>query len=221
MLQSTRSATTGHLDGHAPARHDIRGSWNARAPSLAASLQGFEPGQTVLQQGEAPQGVPVVESGLVALSLRQRDGRRHIVFLAGPGDVLCAPGCTAAPADAEALAASQVRVHAMRDLERDEGLCRRLDEQLRRQHERSLQHVFALGQREARQRLGWFIQVQADGGCRLDLSLSRQDIADYLGLTIETVSREFTRLRRSGAIAYQRNGSIAILRPQALFCDGS
>jgi CRP-like cAMP-binding protein len=220
MLQLNRAATPAHIDGHAPVRPDIRGPWNPRGASSGAALQGFDPGQTVLRQGEVPQGVPVVESGLVALSLRQRDGRRHIVFLAGPGDVLCAPGSAAIPADAEALAASQVRVHGLRDLERDEGLCRRLNEQLRRQHERSLQHVFALGQREARQRLGWFIQVQAEGGSRLDLSLSRQDIADYLGLTIETVSREFTRLRRSGAIAYQRNGSIAILRPQALFCNG-
>jgi CRP-like cAMP-binding protein len=219
MLQVTRTAISARLEGHASARQAIRAPWSARGPG-SATLQGFDPGQTVLRQGEAPQGVPVVESGLVALSLRQRDGRRHIVFLAGPGDVLCAPGSTAIPADAEALAASQVRMHGVRDLERDEDLCRRLNEQLRRQHERSLQHVFALGQREARQRLGWFIHVQADGRCNVDLPLSRQDIADYLGLTIETVSREFTRLRRIGAIAYQRNGSITILRPQALFCDG-
>ncbi|MCO4053487.1 MAG: Crp/Fnr family transcriptional regulator [Bosea sp.] len=220
MLQSTRDATSAHIDRHGPARHDPSAPWSARGPGGGA-LQGFDPGQTVLRQGEAPKGVPVVESGLVALSLRQRDGRRHIVFLAGPGDVLCPPGSAAIPADAEALAASQVRVHGMRDLERDESLCRRLNEQLRRQHERSLHHVFALGQREARQRLGWFIHVQADGRCRLDLPLSRQDIADYLGLTIETVSREFTRLRRIGAIAYQRNGSIAILRPHALFGNGA
>ncbi|MFY8040465.1 MAG: helix-turn-helix domain-containing protein [Bosea sp. (in: a-proteobacteria)] len=79
-----------------------------------------------------------------------------------------------------------------------------------------MQHVFAIGQREARQRLGWFLASFSPGARELDLPLSRQDIADYLGLTIETVSREFMRLKRMGSIAYGRSGSITILRPDQL-----
>lgn len=161
-------------------------------------------------------GLPVVETGLVALTLRHRDGRRHIIFLACPGDVLWAPGSALASAEAEALTESTVRCHAQAQLDVDEHLRQRLFAQIRRQHERSLQHVFALGQREARHRLGWFLASFAGGRREVDLPMSRQDIADYLGITIETVSREFTRLKRLGAVAYSRNGSVAILRPDAL-----
>jgi CRP/FNR family transcriptional regulator, anaerobic regulatory protein len=183
----------------------------------SGALVRYGAGQTIFTQGDRPDAVHMVESGLVALSMRHEDGRRHIVFLAGPGDVLCAPFCAHAPADADVIAPSQVRQYASRTVEHDVGLGMRINDQLQRQYERTLRHVFVLGQREARQRVSWLLASCADGQGTFVLPLSRQDMADYLGLTIETVSREFTRLKRMGVIGYERHGAVSILRPAALF----
>jgi CRP-like cAMP-binding protein len=178
--------------------------------------QSYQPGQ-VLPHGKARgDGMHVVERGLVALSMRHMDGRRQIIFLAGPGDVICRCGEDSIDADAEVLSPSQIRFFRQDMLQQEAALRCQLLEQVRRQHERAMQHVFAIGQREARQRLGWFLASFSPGARELDLPLSRQDIADYLGLTIETVSREFMRLKRRGGIAYGRSGSITILRPDHL-----
>jgi CRP-like cAMP-binding protein len=196
-------------------------SMSVSAPrrSTPSSLNLLQAGQTLLLQGQRPAGAIVVEDGLMALSLRHLDGRRHIILLAGPGDVLVGPGVHSAPADVEALAPSTVRLHPQEAVQREPSLESGLLNQIQRQHERTLGHVFALGQRDAGQRLGWFLASLANGRRRLELALGRQDIADYLGLTIETVSREFTRLRRLGAISYDRQGTVEILRPDILFAE--
>jgi cAMP-binding proteins - catabolite gene activator and regulatory subunit of cAMP-dependent protein kinases len=65
--------------------------------------------------------------------------------------------------------------------------------------------LFVLNCQGARERLASFLlrmhgQGQLAYGDRLDLPMGRQDIADHLGLSVETVSRTFTALRRSGLI---------------------
>lgn len=72
---------------------------------------------------------------------------------------------------------------------------------------RSQNHALLLGYRHAQDRLLAFLEEMAARqhcvSC-IDLPMSRQDIADYLGLTIETVSRSFTDLTRSGVIGMPR-----------------
>lgn len=201
---------------HSPALPQASAPRFHDAACSATGLVHYGMGQTIFAQGERPDGVHVVDSGLVALSLRHEDGRRHIIFLAGPGDVLCAPFSACAPTDAEVLVDSQLRLFSARTIEHDVALGMRINGQLQRQYERTLRHVFALGQREARQRVSWLLASFAAGHSQIVLPLSRQDIADYLGLTIETVSREFTRLKRMNIIGYERHGAISILKPAAL-----
>lgn len=203
MLQSPACS-----EAYVPRRFD--------AERCTSGLVRYGAGQTIFSQGDRPDAVHVVDSGLVALSLRHEDGRRHIIFLAGPGDILCAPFSARAPADAEVLTASQVRHISSRAMEHDAGLGARINDQLQRQYERTLKHVFVLGQREAGQRVSWFLASCAAGHSKFMLPLSRQDMADYLGLTIETVSREFTRLKRMGVIGYERHGAVSVLKPGVL-----
>jgi CRP/FNR family nitrogen fixation transcriptional regulator len=67
------------------------------------------------------------------------------------------------------------------------------------------QHLFVLGCQKAKERVASFLLRLADRmdvieSERLDISMSRQDIADHLGLTIETISRMLASLRSDGSI---------------------
>ena len=69
---------------------------------------------------------------------------------------------------------------------------------------RAQEHALLLGRRGAGEKLASFLlqcQGAPEGAATVRLPMSRQDIADYLGLTIETVSRTFTQLERDGVIA--------------------
>jgi CRP/FNR family transcriptional regulator len=66
--------------------------------------------------------------------------------------------------------------------------------------------MLLLGRKTARERVASFLlqlaeREGADDGMAMDLPMTRTDIADYLGLTIETVSRTLTNLRKTGLIA--------------------
>ncbi|MEK9947023.1 MAG: helix-turn-helix domain-containing protein, partial [Alphaproteobacteria bacterium] len=77
--------------------------------------------------------------------------------------------------------------------------------------------MLCLGRKTAKERVASFLISQlrhgagyGDGGAEFDLPMSRSDIADYLGLTIETVSRTFTALREEGLIGLPATHHISI-----------
>ena len=81
--------------------------------------------------------------------------------------------------------------------------------------------MMMIGRSSAEERLAWFLtMLSARSGepcaLALDLAMQRQDIADYLGLTIETVSRTFTLFRDRGFLRLPRKRRVEILRPDAL-----
>ena len=82
-----------------------------------------------------------------------------------------------------------------------------------------------LGRKTAAERVASFLLEMADrlhvaGGPVIELPMNRGDIADYLGLTIETVCRELTDLRHQGTIAVER-ARISVLDSRALARAGS
>jgi CRP/FNR family transcriptional regulator len=66
------------------------------------------------------------------------------------------------------------------------------------------------------ERVGRTVQADGNGTLRFDLPLSRQDIADLLGLTIETVSRQITHLRERGIIETPGRRGIVVLDGESL-----
>jgi CRP/FNR family transcriptional regulator, anaerobic regulatory protein len=98
-------------------------------------------------------------------------------------------------------------------------LLRRINELAVRELSQAQDHMVLLGRRSAEEKVAIFLIGWRDRLGRLDgltrtvpLPMSRQDIADYLGLTIETVSRTFTKLERDGVIDIMP-GSINLLDP--------
>ena len=84
---------------------------------------------------------------------------------------------------------------------------------------RAQEHLLVLGRQAAVERLAAFLVDMADRQgdlMQVELPMSRTDIGDYLGLTIETVSRVLTRLKQKGVIRLPNLRSVEILKPQAL-----
>jgi CRP/FNR family transcriptional regulator, nitrogen fixation regulation protein len=84
---------------------------------------------------------------------------------------------------------------------------------------RAQEHMLVLGRQNAIERVAAFLidlSDRQDGLREIELPMTRADIGDYLGLTIETVSRVFSRLRQKGVIRLPSLRSVEILRPQAL-----
>lgn len=88
---------------------------------------------------------------------------------------------------------------------------------------RSRTRMMQLGHKSARQRIADFLVSMAErlsgstsGACRLMLPMSRRDIGDALGLTIETVSRQFTELREAGLIETRGRSLVQLLDVGAL-----
>ena len=91
---------------------------------------------------------------------------------------------------------------------------------------RMLQHMVSLGQKKAQDRVCYFLAhlLQRMPGARAEklvLPMTRQDIADYLGLKVETVSRAFSRLRKDGLIALPDANSVQILDAAAVMTMGA
>jgi CRP/FNR family transcriptional regulator len=142
------------------------------------------------------------------------DGRRQIIGFLFPGDFLGIEMTSDVPFSAEAIGTATVcrfdSASFARLMTRKPHLLAKLHERTRHELNAAHDHVVALGRRTAEERIGWFLawlrsRVTENGHTSvvIELPMPRQDIADYLGLTIETVSRTFTRLARERAIAIE------------------
>lgn len=149
-----------------------------------------------------------VVSGAVRTYTVTEDGRRQIDAFHLPGDVFGFETSGAHRFSAEAVDECEVvmasRAAMERAAEQDGEAARALWLLTSHQLSRVCDHVLMLGRKGAAERVVAFLlemsaRGQSDGS--IQLPMSRTDIADYLGLTIETVSRCFSKLGRSRAIA--------------------
>jgi CRP/FNR family nitrogen fixation transcriptional regulator len=148
-----------------------------------------------------------VVSGAVRTYKVLQDGRRQIGAFHLPGDVFGLEAGEEHAFSAEAIAHSVVRVAkrsgivamAARDSELAADIFGRTAGSLRQAQE----HMLLLGRRNAEERVATFLldmaRRESSEGV-IELPMSRQDMADYLGLTIETVSRTLTHLEAKAVI---------------------
>lgn len=193
----------------------------------------LEPGERLLWEGEDAVLVANVVDGIMKLSTQTADGKEQILGLAYPSDFLGWPFGPTTPYGAEALTSTQVCVFPRTEFERFAREHPRLEHKLLERTltelDRTRRWMLLLGRMNAEQKLASFLLETAErlvpppcgsaaeGAAReLTLPLSRQQIADVLGLTIETVSRQFTRMKNEGLIEVLGRREIAILQPEAL-----
>ncbi len=163
-----------------------------------------------------------VISGAVRTYRLLDDGRRQISAFYLPGDIFGVEAGEAHAASAEAIVESRIlvvkRSSVLARAEHERGLSRQLWALTVRELQRVQQHSLVLI-KNAEERVAGFLLEMANRSSvntAIDLPMSRQDIADYLGLTIETVSRTLTQLVQSGAIVLETSRRIQFRNRSAL-----
>lgn len=183
---------------------------------LSQRLQ-YRPNEPVFSQEEIVTSCYNVLDGVLRLYKLLPDGRRQIVGFALPGDFLglSINGRHGISADAVGPVAvcRFVRTSFSRFMAEKPNLLRRINEFITRDLDEAQEQMVLLGRRSAEEKVAIFLIKWRDRLARIGplaaltpLPMSRQDIADYLGLTIETVSRTFTKLERDGVIEIVSGG---------------
>jgi CRP/FNR family nitrogen fixation transcriptional regulator len=163
-----------------------------------------------------------VISGAVRTYRMLDDGRRQISAFYLPGDIFGVEAGDVHLSSAEAICDAQIlvakRSAVMARAENEKSLARQLWMLTVRELQRVQEHSLALI-KSAEERVAGFLLEMAGrntNGTAVELPMSRQDIADYLGLTIETVSRTFTQFVHSGTIALETSRRIQLRNRLAL-----
>ncbi|TIS53242.1 MAG: cyclic nucleotide-binding domain-containing protein [Mesorhizobium sp.] len=184
--------------------------------ALVQPVSFFPASAEIYAQGEKAGALYQVEFGAVRIYRLLADGRRQISAFHLAGETFGFEADATHHFFAEAINATGVRVfRAPSGLDMSRQLLPLALKGLTRAQE----HLLVLGRQNAIERVAAFLVEMSErqGGLRqVELPMSRNDIGDYLGLTIETVSRVFTRLKEKGVIRLLSLRSIEILKRETL-----
>jgi CRP-like cAMP-binding protein len=189
---------------------------------LMGAPMSFARNAEIYGEGEPADYLYKVVSGTVRTYKVLSDGRRQIGAFYMPGDVFGLEITDDHTFSAEAIADAKVLVVKRSVLvalaQRDNDVARQLWTLTGRELGRVQDHILLLI-KTAQERVVGFLLEMADRGSNtnsLELPMSRQDIADYLGLTIETVSRTLTILENAATIELPTSRRIVLRNRSAL-----
>ena len=224
---ATRDDNSGldHADyGHIATSHD-KGLLTDRL--FGGPVRTIEAKEHAFLEGDTVTHVFKVEVGHICVYRTVLDGRRQIVDFAYPGDLIGLGSVGEYSHSAQATTRTRLRpipVGALhKAVERDGRLGIKLYEALARELNASREMLFTVTQRTAGERVAAFLLALSRRNARngadpneFVLPMTRTDIADFLGLTIETVSRMFTKLRVEGVIDLEQCVLVKIVNHEAL-----
>ncbi len=181
----------------------------------------FARDEEIYAQDEPVEFLYRLVEGSVRTTRLTSDGRRQIGDFYYPGDLL---GLETGPDhrfSAEALSDCTVLVlrrSAVRAMAGDAELDRAILDATRRELERTQDHLLLLGHKSAREKVAGFLLglAQRTPDADVALPMGRQDMADYLGLTIETVSRMLTQLQGASVVEFAASRLFRVRKWQAL-----
>lgn len=183
----------------------------------------FERNEEIFGEDEPAEYVYRVVSGAVRTMRFTSEGRRQILGFHLPGDVFGLELGDEHSLSAEAVAATDVIMVRRSVIEKaandDMAAARSLLKLTGEQLASAREHALVLGRKGAGERVAAFLLQLANrfvAKREMDLPMSRADIADYLGLTIETVSRAFSEFERQSAIALPSSRHVVMRNPLAL-----
>ena len=214
------SHTVAHSCTDCPIRHRAVCA-NCDAAELAELeeikyYRSFEAGQTIIWSGDKMGFVGSVVAGIATLTQTMEDGRTQMVGLLLPSDFVGRPGRDGAAYDVIATKKPFEDLMA-----RTPHIAHRLLQMTLDELDAAREWMLVLGRKTAREKIASLLSIIARRDASLkpsgnsatmvfDLPLTREAMADYLGLTLETVSRQISALKRDGVIQLQGKRHVTI-----------
>ncbi|MEM8959178.1 MAG: helix-turn-helix domain-containing protein [Pseudomonadota bacterium] len=187
--------------------------------------RSFEAGQTIAWTGDRMEFVASVVSGIATLSHTLEDGRTQMVGLLLPSDFMGRPGREIATYDVTAATDVVMCCFRRRPFESmmmtTPHVAQRLLEMTLDELDAAREWMLLLGRKTAREKIASLLSIiarrdaslnlaRSEGSLVFDLPLTREAMADYLGLTLETVSRQISALKRDGVILLPTKRQIVV-----------
>ena len=186
-------------------------------------FRSYEAGQNVVWAGDRMDFVATISSGVASMNQTLEDGRTQMVGLLLTNDFMGHPGREFAPFDV--VATSDITLCCFRKKTFESMLieiphvAQRLLQMTMSELDAAREWMLLLGRKTAREKIASLLVIIArrtgrkndDGrGMVFDLPLTRVAMSDYLGLTLETVSRQITSLRKAGIISIENKRHITV-----------
>ena len=187
--------------------------------------RSFEAGQTIIFSGDPMNFVGSVVSGIASLTQTMEDGRTQMVGLLLPSDFVGRPGREIAPYDVQATTDVVMCCFRKKPFEDLMGktphIAQRLLQMTLDELDAAREWMLVLGRKTAREKFASLLSIIARrdasvsktamaGPITFDLPLTREAMADYLGLTLETVSRQVSALKKDGVISLEGKRHVTI-----------
>lgn len=190
-----------------------------------SQVRVLDPHTYLFDQYSTARGVYVLEEGVIIIERSSAAGRRQILGFSYPGDFIGLIRENYFEYSVQSLTKSRIREFPLSEFQRSEETSEALKGNVFRiggaLFSHALDQVIALGQKKAHERVCYLLQeihnrgVSEDPAC-VELPMTRQDMADYLGLTMETVSRAIRRLKKDGVIEIERKDRIRLRKPEVI-----
>jgi len=197
--------------GHSICKHGENGM--ALTAQTGAVTLNYPAGAHLFHQGDTDRGIHRIRSGTVTIYRVTQDGHRQIEAFAGQGDYVSLCLSSTSPTSAKALSPVTTRFMGRAAFERclleDVDFRREIFHEIDRASAEARRQATLLTCRSAVERVSAFVldmsaQFRPDEVGFTPIPMSRCEMADYLGLTLETVSRMLNRLKRRGVIDLPR-----------------
>lgn len=187
--------------------------------------RSYQAGQTVIWSGDRMDFVASVVTGIATLTQTMEDGRRQMVGLLLPSDFVGRPGRTIAAYDVTATTDLVMCCFRKKPFEemmiKTPHVAQRLLEMTLDELDAAREWMLLLGRKTAREKIASLLAIIArrdaslkpkigKGALVFDLPLTREEMSDYLGLTLETVSRQVSALKRDGVIVLEGKRNVTI-----------
>lgn len=188
----------------------------------AAAIAAYAPKQHVFCEGDAKRNVYRVDEGAVSLYKTTVDGKRQVFGFALPGDIIGLGASEAYSYNAQALGCLRLRSLPVPSLNRlaaqDPQFALKLYQAVSLELEATQSLLMAHGRHDAVERVAIFLLGLSNRNAQdgknpsvITLPMTRLDIGDLLGLSIETVSRSLSKLRKLKKIDVIRATTVQII----------
>lgn len=198
------------------------------------SYRSYSAGESIAWAGDRLEFLGSVVTGVATLSHTLEDGRRQLVGFLLPSDFVGRPGRERAQYDITAVTDTVIcrfdKAAFEKLLLESDAISGRLLEMMMDELDAARDWMTTLGRKTAREKIASFLCILArrqaalgrreeDDAISFDLPVTRETIADYLGLTLETVSRQISALKRDEVIRLEGLRHVVIPSFEALLTE--